>query len=143
MTRPIGLTAGDERIWDGSLRLEFTFVKLHASTARYKAPFKTRPFDIYVPLLALPEEHRSSPPYTLQGALGPSASAVSKIGFGAGRRSLELSVGVCEFDFAETMVNYVQYRMPHEQQVFRLYVPYDAFDGKPHPRRVFLQLGEK
>jgi hypothetical protein len=139
----MGLTADGERVWDGVLLLEFTFSKLHSNTARYKAAFKGRAFDIYVPLLALPEERRSSPPDILHVALDRSATAVKRIGFGAEWHPLAASTGVCEFEFAERMVNSVKYHMPHEQQTFSLYVPNAVFGGEPHPKRVFLRLFEK
>jgi hypothetical protein len=143
MTRPVGLTAEGERVWDGVLLLEFRFIKMHSNTARYRAAFKSRAFDIYVPLLALPEEQRSLPPDTLHVAIDRSATAVKRIGFGAEWHPLEARAGVCEFEFAERMVNSVKYQMPHEQQVFSLYVPNAVFGGEPHPKRMFLRLFEK
>lgn len=143
MTRLMGLTAEGERVWDGVLLLEFKFVRLHSNTARYKGTFMRRAFDIYVPLLALPEERRSSPPDTLHVALDRSATAVKRIGFGAEWHPLEARAGVCEFKFAERMVNSVRYQMPHEQQLFSLYVPNAVFGNEPHPKRVFLRLFER
>jgi len=140
MSTQIGLTASVRQPWDGALELEFGFVRRHGKTARYEASFHGKPFEVYVPLFMLPEEHRGTPPKHLLMALDRSRKAVKRPGFGDEWRPLEAALGVCEFEFRELKVNSVIYRSSRDGQAFSLYVPNSVFDEEPHPKRLYLRI---
>ena len=131
MTRRIGLTAGGESPWEGPLILEFTRHSVHSETVQYRAAFGDRAFDIYIPLFMLSSPEVGEAPRTLKVALDSSARAMRTLGFGGEWRPLAAETGVCEFAFAEEMVNSKKYQARGEKQVFSLYIPNQVFGDRP------------
>jgi hypothetical protein len=143
MPRRIGFAPHHKHPWEGPLILEFTRHTTHSKTVRYRAAFQDRPFDVYVPRFILSCSIGEEAPQALQIAVDRSAQTIRTLGFGGDWRPLAAEPGVCEFAFAEEMINSKKYVARVANQVFSLYIPNGVFGVLPQPKRVYLRVFER
>jgi hypothetical protein len=135
-----GLTTLRKKGWESQLDLKFLVHTKHSKTVRYRAPLGERFLDLYVPRFMLEEVGQIEPPQGLQVAIDPSHRSQRTIGFRGSSRPLAAELGVCEFEFAEAMVNSTKYHMSRGKHLFSLYIPSNVFGGAAPPARVFLRI---
>ena len=140
-----GLKKPTQPEWEGPTILKFVRHPEYSKTktARYRHRLEDRWFDFYAPLFLLDGLAPSDVPERLLVKVGKSFEPVRTIGFLSERRPVTIQSDVVEYEFQEgkPTVNSKPYVFIYEGQPYALYVPNSIFQGLPHPKRIYVQIG--
>jgi hypothetical protein len=126
--------------WEGPIRLTFSRFKETGKTVRYRAPLKTRAFDLYVSRVLLAALVANALPEKLTVLIGASVEPLRRMGFHGHPIPPSTDSDCWEYDFHEEKANSIRYSVVYEGAKFSLYVPKELFGDQDWPQRVYLQM---